>query len=416
MKSKKTLASKLQRYHDHVTIGTAGSTGITGDVSIRRSEPSGVPRYRRLAQALGGELVHRAEGSYCLVRRVYGWGHCHGDFVLTPGQARLPLGAFTADDQPGELDVGRLLFVDTETTGLGGTGSVAFLVGCGSLVADGFEVRQYVIPDYSDEASVLEALLEEFTAERSLVSYNGAAFDLPLLTGRMIVNRSAREVVHDRHVDLLHAARRLFKRRLGDCSLVNVERQVLGFERVGDIPGYLIPSVYFDWVSEERTEDLEAVLEHNRLDIFSLFFLLGHIVRIVQTEGRGLTEYEDLHSLSRLFGRRRQVERVVKLYERVDELSSGQLPDDVVFYHAMAFKRSGDMAQAVSLWERLSGKQSREAFRANVELAKYYEHRQADLERAFEYARQAEGLCPDSAAMRRGVSHRLARLVRRREG
>lgn len=408
MKSKKNLASKLQRFHDHVI------TGMTGETPTRESDPAGMPpRYRRLAAALGGQLVHRAEGSYCLVRTVYPWGHRHGTFELRPGQERLPLGAFTVDDQPGELDLGRLLFVDTETTGLGGTGSVAFLVGCGSLTAEGFEVRQYVIPDYSDEAAVLEALLEEFTAERSLVSYNGAAFDLPLLTGRMIVNRAAREILHDRHVDLLHPVRRLFKRRLRDCSLTNLERCVLGFERVGDIPGYLIPSVYFDWVGEERTEDLEAVMEHNRLDIFSLYFLLGHIVQVVETEGRDLTEYEDLHSLSRLFGRRRQNERVVKLYERVDELAKGELPDDVLLYHAMAFKRSGELDQAVRLWGRLAGNENRQAFLASIELAKYFEHTQKDVGRALDFARRALSLCPESPSLRRGVNSRMTRLIRR---
>lgn len=408
MKSKKSLASKLQRFHDHLI------TGATGEVSPQQAEPRGLPpRYKRLAEALGGKLVHRPEGSYCLVSTVYGWGHYHGQFELRPGEQRLPVAAFTVDDQPGELDLGQLLFVDTETTGLGGTGSVAFLVGCGSIVRDGFEVRQYVIPDYTDEAAVLEALLEEFTAERSLVSYNGAAFDLPLLTGRMIVNRAAREILHDRHVDLLHPVRRLFKRRLRDCSLTNLERCILGFERQGDIPGYLIPSVYFDWVSEERTDDLEAVMEHNRLDIFSLYFILGHIVEVVQNEGHDLTEFEDLHSLSRLFGRRKQTERVTRLYERVDELSCGQLPDDIVFYHAMAFKRSGELERAIELWGRIAQNESRQAFLANIELAKHFEHRVKDCGRALEYTRRADQLCPESPSLRRSVNRRMVRLVRK---
>ena len=53
------------------------------------------------------------------------------------------------DDMPGAFDPRRILYLDTETTGLsGGAGTVAFLIGVGHLTEDGFELRQLVMRDY----------------------------------------------------------------------------------------------------------------------------------------------------------------------------------------------------------------------------------------------------------------------------
>ncbi len=81
-----------------------------------------------------------------------------------------------------------LLFLDTETTGLaGGAGTLAFLVGVGTFTAEGFRLRQYFLRDPAEEAAMLHALLEDLEAATGLVTFNGQAFDLPLLESRYIV-------------------------------------------------------------------------------------------------------------------------------------------------------------------------------------------------------------------------------------
>ncbi|HOP06173.1 MAG TPA: ribonuclease H-like domain-containing protein [candidate division Zixibacteria bacterium] len=367
------------------------SSLIGGAKSPADKESKHPRRYRTLAERLGGKIIDHHAGGYCLVRRLYPGNYRHGDHLLADliGDRTLPMSAFTPLDEPGEVRLRDLLFFDTETTGLGGAGVVPFLIGCGGFVDGGFEVRQYVIPDYSDEAAMLEALLEELTEPRVVVSYNGRAFDLPIVQDRMIVNRVARKVPIGGHLDLLHAGRRLYRRRLSDCSLTNIEREIFGFYREDDIPGFLIPSIYFDWLSEEKLDQMESVLEHNRLDIVSLAFLAVHLAEIFESEGSDLCEPEDIHSLARVYGRRKDNELVTRLYDRIEQASGHQPEDDMVLYHALGFKRVGDWKRAVELWQSLANKKNRQAWAANIELAKYYEHRAGQLDLALEHTNRA---------------------------
>ena len=385
---------------------------------VRNELPAAVSatplHYGRLAEALDGEVHSTSSGWYCLVTTRYPCDSLKSSRPLFGGhggrEAPLPLAAFLPGSEAGRVPVSSLLFLDIETTGLGGAGSVAFLIGCGSVRDGEFEVRQYLIPDYSDEAAMLESLLEEFNDRRVVVSYNGAAFDLPILRDRLIINRVARDIPMQRHIDLLHPVRRLFRRRLGDCTLVNVEKELLGFERNGDIPGYLIPSVYFEWLSEQRLDLMRAVLEHNRRDIVSMYYVAVLIARAFETHGKVLDSVDDLYSLSRIFGRLRETERVIDLYHRLDRMQEAPLADDIVLFHAQVFKRAGRYDRAVELWRRLAGVGSREGFLANVELAKYYEHKARDPRQAHLHARQALGIGAPTRRQAEALRHRLARL------
>jgi uncharacterized protein YprB with RNaseH-like and TPR domain len=369
-------------------------------------------RYSRMADELGGELIAAHGGSFCCIRRCYPFGFSFGDTVLRrPDQSRrIPLASFSVTEDEGEAAPESLLFFDIETTGLGGTGTVPFLIGCGSVTSDGFEIRQYLLPDYPDEAAMLEHLLTELTSRRRIVSYNGTAFDLNIIRDRIIINRVAREIQTEGHIDLLYAVRRLFKRRLGDCSLGNVEREIFRFHRSDDIPGYLVPSVYFDWLASEDLTSMAVVLEHNRQDILSLWFLLTHIVEIFSSEGTTLNHVEDIYSLSRIYGRRRRNDKVVGIYRRLERPGRSILDEEMLLYHSFAFKRSGDWREAVKLWEKLADCQSREGFVANLELAKYFEHREKILPRAHHHACLAEKTCPETGSHRALLEQRLSRL------
>ncbi|UCG63033.1 MAG: ribonuclease H-like domain-containing protein [Candidatus Zixiibacteriota bacterium] len=369
-------------------------------------------RYTKLARAAGGKTVVRRAGTYCLVKTTYPYKYNHGNMVLDRIQRQtVPLSAFRTQDEKGALDLKNMLFVDTETTGLGGAGAVAFVVGCGSLGRGGFEIRQYLLPDYSDEAGMLEDVLTEFATRSVPVTYNGAAFDMPLLRDRMILNRVASDIDYDHHIDLLHATRRLFRRRLRDCSLISIEEQVFDFFRTDDIPGYLIPSIYFEWLSEENLDLVSGVLEHNRLDIVSLLCLVYLLAEIHETEGGVLNQVDDLHSLSRVYGRRRDGESVSRVFSRIDEIGGNSLADDIVLYHAMNFKRTGDIVRAVEMWQSLAESDSREAYWANLELAKYYEHREKDFPLALHHTRLAKSVCPYGHGHHSRLAARLSRLT-----
>lgn len=367
-----------------------------------------------MAEALGGELVTRDNGCFCLIRRLYPIGYRHGSFQLrTPDNFDINLAAFTVEDRPEQLPCSSLLFFDTETTGLHGAGVVPFLIGTGGMTDAGFEVRQYIIPDYSDEAAMLEAVYEEFGLDTNIVSYNGAAFDLPLLTDRMIVNRVTRKIETGHHVDLLHPVRRLFKRRLKECSLTNIERKLFDFHRQDDVPGYLVPSIYFDWLGDENLDQMPSVLEHNRLDILSLYFLVQHIDQVHRSQGETLHSSDDLHSLSRLYYRRKQSDLTAALFDRINETDSNKSADDVLLFHSMNLKRLGQFDRAVEIWLDLSDRKSREANLANIELAKFYEHKMKNIPQALKFAQKAGKTVPPSNSQKVLLDKRLQRLRRK---
>ncbi len=400
------LQRRLRSLGDHLTPRSP-SGGIT---TAADKSPS---RYHRLAVAVGGELRTLPNGAICVVGRTCRWGERIGNAILSAptAQPEIRLASFQGEETAETLLPAELLFFDCETTSLGGAGSVAFLVGCGFVTSAGFTVRQYLLPDYSDEAALLEAVLAEFQPHRTLVSFNGVTFDAPILRDRLIVNRVARELPCRRHIDLLPASRRLFRRRLPDCRLTTLEQELFSFFREDDIPGYLVPSVYFDWLHTENTAQLAAVVRHNYWDILSMYLLLMHINRVFVEEGAPLSHTEDVYSLSRVYGRRGRHEKVVALLDEVRQAQ--QVTPEVTWFHSLALKRSGDWTEAVAAWKELLGTGTRESVWAAIELAKYCEHRTRSYHEALQYARLALRNRSVPSSLRQAVAHRVSRLERK---
>ena len=156
----------------------------------------------------------------------------------------------------------RVVFFDIETTGLsGGAGTLAFLAGCGWFEDGGFRVRQFFLSGPAGERAMLAALGRVFDEATLLVTFNGRTFDVPLMETRWAFHRTAAPTDDLPHFDMLPPARRLWgrartagRRRDGarGCSLSALERSVLGFHRLGDVPGFEIPARYFHFL---RTGD-----------------------------------------------------------------------------------------------------------------------------------------------------------------
>src|SRR5881397_1854418 len=202
---------------------------------IRRIETGRPPRLAvpPADQVLGGELVEAVAGPLDLLSAV----------ARAAAPARDPRG---------------LLFLDTEATGLaGGTGTYAFLVGVGHLDGDRFIVEQYFMRDFDEEPALLAALVPLLEQAAGVVTFNGSAFDLPLLETRFVLARR-RWPPRLPHLDLLRPARRVFAPRCADCRLTTLEREVLGLEREDDVSGALIPALYFDFRRSRRCSTTTA--------------------------------------------------------------------------------------------------------------------------------------------------------------
>ncbi len=401
--SDKNLKDKLKLLQAHV-----------GSHQKQNKPTINIPnRYQSLADFLDGKITTNTYGAVCIVKEKYPIDYIHGSHSFNHSIKEFPMAPFLTKETSDIVPVESLVFFDTETTGLGGSGAVAFLIGCGSVVNDGFEVRQYLIPDYSDETAMLEMMFEEFGDDKNIVSFNGAAFDIPLVRTRMIINRVAKEVPFDKHIDLLHPSRRLFKRRLQDCTLTNLERELFHFYRKDDIPGYLIPSVYFEWLSEQNSNPLKNVLLHNRLDILSLYYLMVHIAEIFQNEGATLDSVDDLHSLSKIYGRKKQIIKSLDIYKKMNEVDYSGLSDDINYFHSLSFKKTGNLQKAVEIWTVLAGKNNREGFLSCIELSKYYEHKLKDIQNALIYVTQAKNICPSTKTHTSDLKKRYDRLKKK---
>lgn len=164
----------------------------------------------------------------------------------------------------------RLGFLDIETCGF--SGSPAFLVGLLLLEEEGFRLRQFFARDFSEEESLLAATwesLEGFSAGPAcLVTFNGAAFDLPHLRERSYVH-GLRPPAVLRHLDLLPLSRKLFRGRFPDCRLQTLERYLCGRYRVDDLPGSEMGAAYQRFLEEGEEGPMAAALHHNALDLFT---------------------------------------------------------------------------------------------------------------------------------------------------
>jgi len=80
---------------------------------------------------LGGRWFESEHGPGYVIESVYEPGHCHGDIALHRALAIEParLAGQIRDPRLAETAAKDFLYVDTETTGLGGAGTMVFLAG-----------------------------------------------------------------------------------------------------------------------------------------------------------------------------------------------------------------------------------------------------------------------------------------------
>src|SRR3989442_7796901 len=333
---------------------------------IRRIETRRPPRAAAepLERVVGGELVETGAGSLLVVRREYPLEHRHG---------RVPLDGV----RHAPLDVlARVARVESEALAL---------------------------------LAALAPLLERAGA---VVTFNGAGFDLPLLETRFVLARRRWPATLP-HLDLLRPSRRVWTGCFDDCRLGTLERDVLGLAREEDVPGALIPSLYFDWLRRRRAAPLARVFAHNRDDVLSLAALVGWFgaalgaapaLRAEEWAGLGhLWEPVDL-------------ERGLGCYRSALEAGlAGEPAHWVRLRLAWWEKRAARWETACALWDVA---RQRELFdpRPWEELAKFQEHRARDFAAARVVVTDALDLARAAGAadgVLAAFGHRLGRIERR---
>ncbi|NLZ88144.1 MAG: ribonuclease H-like domain-containing protein [Clostridiales bacterium] len=309
-----------------------------------------------------------------------------------------------------------IVFFDTETTGLsGGVGTLAFVAGIGSFSGGEFVVTQYMIRDYHEEASLLRHVLEALQSCSLLVTFNGKSFDMPLIESRLVMNRLNNSFVAPSHLDLLHLARRVYKLRLQRCSLAALETEVFGMQREDDLPGAQVPERFFRYLKTREEALLDDVLRHNEQDILSMARLLFALI-LLHEKPLTAAFQEELYSLGRIFERRGEVGRARQCYRAV---GGGRLGELAAVHIAESYRREKDHERAADAFEalRLSGRGGAQVY---ISLAKIYEHRFRQLDKALDIARRGMVYCLENlsgnASAYEDLKRRYNRLIIRTGG
>ena len=371
-----------------------------------------------------GEVIGDPEEGFYLVRSDFPLDTAHGTMTLgsaLDAEAR-HIAVSANDEELQDFDPKTAVFVDTETTGLmGGAGTVAFLVGAGYFADGVFRLDQCFMRDYDDEEPMLRYLDGLFKNMDTLVSYNGKSFDLPLLRTRFITNRIPFRLESAMHFDLVHAARRFWKKRLGDCSLGNIERAILGIERHGDVAGAEIPQLWLDYVHTRDARKLGPVFYHHKMDILSLAALTGHLSKTLEApRGEGFEHNEDRLSLIRIHFNQKRYGEVLELADRLmGDTDEQGLVCECLEMVGFAAKRRQEWLRMEEAWTLLADMAPHHVV-ARHELAKHYEHRRRDLpaaervcQGAIEYLETQGALYETEIPALAPLRHRLERIQRK---
>ncbi|WP_051775445.1 ribonuclease H-like domain-containing protein [Paenibacillus tyrfis] len=410
LRHKKSIAGTQEREEEvKIPVGEEPpGSAEEGQAAHGESKPGSVVEFDEWS-VVGAAMEHTEWGDFVIRRRTYEAGVRHGQYELSRLSSCAeelfallePAAGTAAANRSAAPFHERLLFLDTETTGLGhGAGNVPFMVGVGFYQGNQYHIEQMLIRHPGEESAMLAYLEQKLAAHPVLISYNGKSFDWPIVKNRYIMNRMELAAEPSGHIDFLHPSRSLWKHTLPSCRLGKVEEERLGVRREEDVPGSLAPTLYFQYLAQRDPSVLEGVFVHNELDVLSLAGLAVHFACLLNgsydwSRARlfGLEECYRLGLWLDKIGRSDMADTVMNaLAEELlaaDELAS---EEPCLLPLAQFYKRRGRYTQACLLWSRyitLKGDRATASLEPYIELSMYYEHKEKQWERALGYAQEA---------------------------
>jgi len=405
------LRKRLERLGVHRGI-------VPGQLKPKRPAKASEPPLESLVE---GQWVS-SSGLRCFVaEHLYPLDHRHGAHSLAdlPAMSAEEWARFMAGLGDGRLDPYQAALLDVETTGMAwGAGTYAFLIGLGFFQEQGLLIRQYFMPDYADEGILLDLVAESLAGCHGLITFNGRSFDWPILEARYVLSQREPPCHGLTHLDLLLWSRRLWRRTLPSCALSALEASVLGVVREGtDVPGYMIPELYQDYVRYGHTRPMQRVFYHNVMDLLSMVVLAARIGRAllspVRREPDPLCDYL---SLGAFYERVGWVDEALSAYQIATQ--GGPAQREALKQLAALLKRLGRYDEAMGIWRAcLNG----EDVHPYIELAKQLEHRLHDyaeaeriIHEALAWLHSPHNMLPRSERRRvtNDLEHRLKRVER----
>jgi uncharacterized protein YprB with RNaseH-like and TPR domain len=322
-------------------------------------------------------------------------------------------------DNHTKINLRDCIFLDTETTGLAQSGGTfAFMIGVGFFNEAQFHLRQYFLVEPSQEDAMLLDLLNLLEQFSTIVSYNGISFDVPIIKSRIRYHRLPSDIHRKDHIDLLKYARMLFRFQFNDRSLKNMEFNVLKFYRSEEeIPGYLAPVIYKEYLENKEIEKIEGVFYHNAMDIISLAAFISIVNEISSQNKEYYDKYETLNfSIAKQYEKNKIFEKALETYEITAKQTN--LSDNIKIncYLSLAriYKKQNQVDLAINNWYKAAKYNNLEA---HIELAKVYEHNLRNYTLAIEFCQKALSILEneiESITNKRLIEackHRLNRLL-----
>jgi uncharacterized protein len=392
-------------------------------VQVRAEKIKAPQKKYPIETVINGQFEASNLGESFVFSKPYSLTTKHGNFGINFSSSLTTLSRWAKYPEIALQNNTDLIFLDTETTGLaGGSGTYAFEIGVGKYEEDKFVMKQFFMRNPGEEIPML-LLLEKFVKSgKTIVSFNGKSFDIPLLNTRYTVNGLETPFTDMPHIDLLHLARKIWKDRLPSRTLGYLEEHIVGEKRTSeDTPGWMIPQMYFDYLKSGDARPLAGIFYHNEMDIVTLAVLTNLLGNLIEKP------------------------LVIENPHPVDVISVAQLREDIgdwdeavlLFQHgltlelpnaiqqraterlAVLHRRRDEWPKAVSLWWQAAA--DRHIY-AHVSLAKFYEHQAKEFQEALRWTEAALALInqPETTRLEKfhweeALLHRLGRLERKIE-
>ncbi|MCP4148115.1 MAG: hypothetical protein GY757_10240 [bacterium] len=331
------------------------------------------------------------------------------------------LAIITGEEEFLKVSPQKLLFFDTETTGLsGGTGTIPFMLGFGFFDitqadernAGVFTVKIFILNDLSKEDEFLESV-DRFLGEHDFsatVTYNGKTFDFPLMETRYILQRKRFPLLKLPHLDFLYPARLLWKNTYASRKLGYLGDVLLGLSRDDDVDGSQIPMIYFNYIRSRAFSLIQKVVEHNSLDLVGLAGLLMLGIKYLEDVSHTFDEGEILGT-AKLYERYGNFEKADELYKIIKQSASrDEIIEKAVKGLSILLKKKKCYKEAAELWELLSTGSDHYSVK---ELSMHFEHREKDYVKALALVRTGLENLDLTGAQRVDFEKRYKRLSKK---
>ena len=177
--------------------------------------------------------------------------------------------------------------------------------------------------------------------------------------------------------------------KLQSCRLATIEENILNEARVDDIPGAMIPGIFFKYISDRDANDIKKVMKHNKLDVLSMAALLYKVAAIIHNPLTVSDGGHELLGVGRIYENKCDSDSVITCYEACMNSNNLSVRDTASRRLGDAYKRNRDYERAIGHWEQMLENSGSFDTYPLIELAKYYEHKEKNIDKATKLVERA---------------------------